>query len=453
MVDDLDYIELPDQRLKARLERLVGRLAEEPGASIPQACGTWYDTKAAYRFLDNERVSRAALIAGQRAACVERAQDVGGTYLLLVQDTTGFDFSHHAAAEGMGPLANAYCRGFWAHSTLMVSEQGVPCGLFDQQVWVRRAEEGGRRQERKRRAFVEKESYKWVAGLHREALAEIPQRVVMVADREGDVYEVFQEAQARGVDFVIRASWDRHLADPAGEHLFRAVQQTPVRASLTVDVARQRDRLARQAHLSLRFTQVTLAPPRHLAHKLAPQKVSVLLVKEDAPPAGEEPVQWLLLTSLPLHTGEQAQCYVRWYSYRWLIERFHYVLKHGCRLEERQLRQQARLERLLAVYSLVAWRLLWLTYQARQTPDAPCSLALTTAEWQALACYVNRTPTPPTTPPSLRQAVRWIAQLGGFLGRTGDGEPGVKVLWRGWKRLADITDTWLIFHPPDVGNV
>lgn len=174
--------------------------------------------------------------------------------------------------------------------------------------------------------------------------------------------------------------------------------------------------------------------------------IGVVEVIEAQPPANEPAVHWLLYTTLPLNTVDDALTVIRYYTYRWLIERFHFVLKSGCQVEERQLQTEPRLERLLAVFSLIAWSLLWLTYQARLTPDVPASVALTPSEWQALSSYINRT-TKPAAEPTLRQAVRWIAQLGGFLGRRSDGEPGVKVLWRGWLRLQDITRTWQLFQP------
>ncbi len=167
---------------------------------------------------------------------------------------------------------------------------------------------------------------------------------------------------------------------------------------------------------------------------------------EAQPPTNEPVVHWLLYTTLPLNTVDDALTTIRYYTYRWLIERFHFVLKSGCQVEERQLQTEPRLERLLAVFSLVAWSLLCLTYQARLTPNAPASVALTASEWQALSAYMNHSPQP-TAEPTLHQVVRWIAQLGGFLGRRSDGEPGVTVLWRGWLRLQDITHTWQLFHP------
>lgn len=140
--------------------------------------------------------------------------------------------------------------------------------------------------------------------------------------------------------------------------------------------------------------------------------------------------------------------YLKWYSYRWLIERYHYCLKSGCQIEELQLENAERIERALATYAIVAWRLLWLTYSARKNPEQTVEGILETHEWQALYCKIHKTNQPPEHAPSLSECVRWIAQLGGFLGRKGDGDPGVKTLWRGLQRLHDIADTWLLIQPP-----
>jgi hypothetical protein len=233
-----------------------------------------------------------------------------------------------------------------------------------------------------------------------------------------------------------------------GQALFEAIAQQTVQQRFTLSLKRRPDREACEAELELRFSPITLKRPQRATAKREALTVFVVDVFEPHPPPGQEAVHWVLLTSLSAQTVEQAQQIVLWYTYRWLVERFHFVLKSGCKLEESQLRQEDRLERLLAVYSLVAWKLLWLTYQARQTPDVACTVALQPTEWQALYAFIHRTQAIPDTAPSLRQAVRWIGQLGGFLARKGDGEPGVKVLWRGWSRLQDIVQTWSISHPP-----
>ncbi len=149
-----------------------------------------------------------------------------------------------------------------------------------------------------------------------------------------------------------------------------------------------------------------------------------------------------------MNNFEQAVRCIRWYTYRWLIERYHYVLKSGCRIEHLQLETAERVKKALATYAIVAWRLLWLTYQARQNPELPCDTILETHEWQSLYCHIHDVALPSSQPPSIEQAVIWIAQLGGFLARKHDGFPGVKTLWRGLPRLHDIASTWKRLHPP-----
>lgn len=399
-------------------------------------------------FWGNERVTHAGIIAEQQAATLERLTDEA--VVLLVQDTTSFDFSHHPATQGMGPLENSACRGFLAHSSLAVSEVGVPLGLLEQQVWVRSDAAVGKRAQRHTTAFEDKESYKWVTGLSPHLAG---RTWVTVGDREAHIYEFLDAVLTEQGQFLVRAAHERSWTAEGLEVFAQVAQQAP-QVRYTLDLKRHPERDPRMAEVELRYGTVTLQRPARATCERLTIPLQVVEVIEPTPPEGEEAVHWLLLTSWPLEQVADAQQIVTWYTYRWLIERLHYVLKSGCKLEERQLREAPRLERLLAVFSAVAWRLLWLTYQARVTPDAPCTTALTDPEWHALYAFIQRSPQPPPTVPTLHQAVRWIAQLGGFLGRKGDGEPGVKVLWRGWSRLQDITTTWLIAHPPkkDVGN-
>ena len=170
------------------------------------------------------------------------------------------------------------------------------------------------------------------------------------------------------------------------------------------------------------------------------------------PPAGVEPIEWLLLTTCGVPTFEAACERVAWYACRWGIEIWHKVLKSGCRIEARQLEKGERLERCLPLYSVIAWRILYATMLSRALPELPCTVVLALEEWQALYCAIHQTPTPPSTPPSLQQAVRWLARLGGFLGRAGDGDPGVTVLWRGFQHLADLTAMYCLMRSPPLSE-
>jgi len=223
-----------------------------------------------------------------------------------------------------------------------------------------------------------------------------------------------------------------------------------VRGKVEVEVRKTSDRPARTAICQVYYERVKLRPPHPrpgLPPDLKPVTLWAVLVREMNPPEGVEGLEWLLLTTLAVLNFDQACEVIRYYTLRWLIERFHFVLKSGCALEDRQLHTADRLQRFLALANVVAWRWLWLTYLGRGRPDLPCTVAFEAYEWQALYAYVHKTAILPNTPPTLQQATLWVAQLGGFLSRKGDGYPGVKVLWRGWQRLFDISQTWLIFNP------
>lgn len=189
--------------------------------------------------------------------------------------------------------------------------------------------------------------------------------------------------------------------------------------------------------------------------------LQAILVREENPPANlaelgdHEPIEWLLLTNTPVSNFDQAVQVIAWYCCRWLIEVFHKILKSGCRVEDCLLQTAKRLQNYIALMAVVAWRLHWLTYLNRTAPDLPCTHILTMTEWQALYMRIHKSTQFPPTPPTVRQAVRWIAQLGGFLGRKSDGEPGVTVIWRGWQRLQDLAATWDVVvneRPQLVGN-
>lgn len=398
-------------------------------------------------------MTHAAIIAGQREATLERIE--GWERVLLIQDTTEFNFTHHPATEGLGPVGRGQGRGFLVHTTLAVSEEGVPQGVVEQQVWVRPADEPGTRGQRHEREFADKESYKWVRGLPEQPWAERLGPAVVVCDAEAHIYALLATMSRSGLGFVVRAGRRRSVT-VVGEDVFSHMAREPVQARLALRLRRRPEREEREAKVELRFAEVELQRPKRTDSEEATLKVTAVEVVEPAPPVGEKGVHWLLLTSEAVTGVEAAQRVVGWYRSRWLVERFHYTLKSGCHLEESQLREEKRLERLLAVNSLVAWRLLWLTYQARVTPEEPCTVALSEAEWKALWLKRQRHKPLPAVPPTLGQAVIWIAQLGGYLARNSDGPPGVVVLWRGWQHLVDLADMWTLTRPrpsrKDVGN-
>jgi hypothetical protein len=430
---ELRFADLGDQRLNRRLGRLVTALADRPAASVPHALGDWGQTKAAYRFWDNDRVAPDDIRDAHRKATLARLPDEG--IVLAIQDTTGLNYSGHKAVRGLGYLSRRHRRGLWVHTLLAASGDGVPLGVVHQEVWARPPRRFGRRRTRARRTTAHKESRRWLTGLREAAALAGPRRsVVVVADREADLFDLFTAPRPPGVDLLVRAKPRRRLHGDA-RLLGEAAAAAPVLAALTVTLPRADDRPARTATLALRAAAVTLERPSvHPRRRfLKPAPAGVILAEQTDAAPGEAPLRWLLLTTRPVGTAGAAAQAVRWYGRRWLIERLHFVLKSGCRVEGLQLETAARLRRALATYLIVAWRLLWLTYEARRRPEGPCEGVLDAAEREVLLRHFRLPPDGP--PPTLREAVRLLARLGGFLDRRGDGEPGVQCLWRGWQQL------------------
>ena len=451
--EELCYANLGDTRRNRRLIRIVEDLAAQPSTSVPQASRDAAALQGIYDFWSSPYVQPASILASHYSKTIERIEQQENSIVLAIQDTTEFNFSHHPATAGMGYLDSAQCRGLKCHSVLCVDEQGIPLGLLEQDVWARDLENLGKKHQRHQKPTQDKESQKWLDSL--EATQQrMPETAkwVMVGDREADIYDLFALAETEQADFLIRAAQDRLVSSPINEETQRlslALEQVSPAGEEEVELQRHPARAARIANLTIRFATLAVHPPqsRPKAAGLKPISVQVILAEEEHPPQGQEPICWLLLTTLKVETLEDALKCMRWYSYRWLIERYHFVLKSGCRIEQLQLATAERIHRALATYAIVAWRLLWLTYEARYNPEQPCNTVFETYEWQALYVTIHKTNRVPEAPPTLKQAVRWVAQLGGFIGRKRDGEPGVKTIWRGLRRLHDIAQTWRLANP------
>jgi hypothetical protein len=449
-------VDLGDKRLTRRLVEYGRHRFARPTANLPQGCGSRSATKAAYRLLQHPRCEMDRLLSAHREATLGRA--VGEAVVLAIQDTTTLNYTSHPATEGLGPIGNFGAEatlGLHVHSLLLANLAGTPLGLLDVQAWVRRSDDYGKAAERYMEPLETKESRKWLRGYEvaDEAARRLDgTRVVVVGDREADIFELLERAKTGSAGLLVRAVHMRRIMTSQGEvegRLWEAVLQEPVAGTLEIRVPRRGKQPARIAQLQLRFRDVRISKPVDRPGKQRDIHVWAVTAIE-APEAADEhdeiqPIEWLLLTTLPIRSADDAAEKVRWYALRWLIEVYHRTLKSGCKVENRQSKTAGSLMAALAVDAVVAWRVMSLVKLGREIPDVPCTALFEELEWQALCCFIHRTPMPPPNPPSLREAVRMVASLGGFLGRKSDGEPGAQTTWRGIERLTDITATFRIF--------
>jgi hypothetical protein len=461
---ELGGAEFGDRRLNARLLTLCDAFAASPASSLPTACGSPAATKAAYRYFGNARVSAAAILAPHLRRSAERVEalepPIGATLrcVLVAQDTTSLLYGKQGVRD-LGYLETAGRRGIFLHTALAISTEGDVLGHLAQRQWVRDDQSYGKKADRKSTPSHQKESDVW-RQIRDEARQVLPESVQMISlmDREADIFTLLAAPRAPHTDYIIRVAQKRRTVRSvaataeAGDVLLtrgalidRLEATDPIIASMSVEIGRAAERPARTATLSVRQLEVEIpAPPsRSSDTPLPPVTVRVLLVREDHPPLGQTAIEWVLVTTLALASIDEAMLCVENYSKRWLIERFHYTLKSGLQIEELQLESRASLSTAIALLSVVAWHLMHLLYHARVHPDASCEPSLEPAQWKALVlrqqrgCHVAL----PSAPPSMKQAMLWIAQLGGYRGRTTD-IPGIKTLWRGLRRLADMTETY-----------
>ena len=374
--------------------------------------------------------------------------------MLAVQDTTSFTYTSHLALDGVGPIGSRADgpQGLLLHDTMAYTPQGVPLGLVNVQVWARDPDLFGKKHVRDALPIELKESHKWLKSFHAAAAvqAQCPDTlVVSVGDREADLYELFVEAQRHDASpqLLVRAEQDRLVGDGHG-HLWAHVEQQVPCATQLVEVDRTRTSKDRTARLEVRFAAVELQPPKRKRRFTPVTLWAVLACEVDAPADVDTPLEWMLLTTVPVTNADEALERLAWYTRRWGIEVYHKTIKSGCRIEERQLATVPRLENCLAIDLVVAWRIVHLMMLGRDTPELPCTIFFEAHEWKALYAFVARDPhAVPDGPPSIREVTRTVAKLGGFLGRTRDGDPGIKTLWLGLQRLDTIAAAWLAFGP------
>lgn len=428
--DEFAGLDLGDARLNRRAKKLIEQFTAKPAASIPEACDSWTETMAAYRFLRNPEVKWQDILAPHWKRTQERMRTQ--PVVLCIQDTTELDFNGQEI-EGLGPLNYEARRGMYLHPTYAVTTEREPLGVLDAWMWAReqRGADGVRP--------GQKESTRWVEGYERvaEMAADMPDtRLVYLADREADMVAMMRRASELGTpaDWLIRAKHNRCLPDGEGAKLWATTTAEAPLGELEFTLGARENRPMRKVRQQLWARRVEIGDG-----KRGRLSVTCVVAREVGAPAGAKAVEWRLLTNREVGNHAQAVELIDWYRARWEVEIYFHVLKNGCEVEALQLGAIDRLERALALFMVVGWRITYLMRKGRTCPDLDATLFFDPDEIHGAHLLAKKKM--PAKPPTLNEVVRLIAQIGGFLARKGDGEPGVKTIWRGLDKVQTAAQT------------
>ena len=453
--EELFGIDLGDKRLNKRSLQLITSLAMDPQLSINASCDGWDETHAAYQFMDNDKVTPAKLLEPHQAATLRRMQTQ--PVVLILQDTTELDYTAHPAKDAK--CLNIEQRfGFYEHVQLAVTPEGLPLGVVGTESYDREPESLGHAHDRRTLAIEDKESSRWLRAYRVacEVQGLCPDtQVVSIADREGDIYDLYVEYRDHvvpGAELLIRAQQARSTLQPnpaLGAKAFCKVlddlRRSPLLKTLKIALPKTSKRAAREACLEIRALTVTVKPP-HARKHLQPVTINVVLAEEVGGPGDGTDVSWQLITSLPIDTVDEVLLIVNYYRQRWSVEIYFKVLKTGCNVEELRLETTARLKNALALYEIIAWRIMYLTYLNRTDPNTPCDCCFAPHEWKSVWFVTQKTP-PPLKPPTLAEFVRLLTRLGGYNNRKKERQPGPLPFWIGIRRMYDLALAYQTFGP------
>jgi hypothetical protein len=444
--------EFGDARLGDRFRKLLAQIGSAMGQSIPLVCRDWANTKAAYRFFSNDRVSEADILAGHFQSTRDRTVATDGLVLVL-HDTTEFSYqrdkpeaigvtkSINSGRDKAGRLRSHTVCGILMHSSLAVTAEGLPLGLAAVKFWTRKKFKGTAALKSKinptRVPIEKKESIRWLENLKQStAVLDDPARCVHIGDRESDIYELFCAAQEVETHFLVRTCVDRLAGD--GDHTVAEEMDEVAVIGLHRIEVRDSNGDADEAVLEIRYRKIRVLPPIGKQNRYPALTLTVIHAEERGKPKNRKKVDWKLITDLPVQSRKDAIEKLEWYSLRWKIEVFHKILKSGCKAEESKLRTAQRLVNLISVFCILSWRVFWMTMLNRATPDAPPDLALTETEIGLLDHLIEDKDRQPCRRKGISHYLTKIARLGGYLARAKDPPPGNTVMWRGLSRLTDI---------------
>ncbi len=428
-------VNISDMRLIERLEKIACRMMAKPGSSIPKQNDEWKELKAAYRFYGSKKVQFSELIRPHVHQTKKKAAKM--KRILAIQDTCFISYSHHASVKGLSDMGGEHgSKGVIVHTALAVDpDQKHPevIGVLDQHIHHRtqkvdKDETYSEKQERWR------ESKLWEEASQRLSLKNAGVQIIEVMDREGDVFDIMNNCLSLKHDFIIRAKNDRVLDESTDEKLFALARNLSARGTIKLNIRSRPNQIPRKATLDVAFSSIHIRGPKSRKDEII--RCNVVYVAEKCPPKGQEPLEWILLTSLETNSFADACQIIEWYGCRWIIEEYHKAIKSGCKVEEKQLKAAGRLENFLGIANIVALRLLHLRDAARNTPNILAREVIDPLKVEILIKHRGLKKNDIT----VYEYYREVAKMGGFIGRKSDGEPGWQTLWSG---EMELTQLWM----------
>jgi len=453
---EMETIDLGDRRLNQRSFDILEGLGLAPGRTIPQAFQAWNEIKATYNFFNNDAVSEEKILAPHIEKTMERIKEY--PVVLLTSDTTDINYTTKSTMKDKERLANKQS-GIWLHATIAVTPERLNLGAVQANFWHRElgvAEKSSSYRTARDKAEIEgKESFRWLQSYQKacEIAKEIPEtQVINITDREGDIIELFELASSGNTEnvkahFIIRSQYDRLIetknaeADEANKKLWKKLKKSDSIGELEFTISTRGDRKARKVKQQLKAICVTLTPCKKKKSII----VNAIMAIEEKPPEGEDPLIWIFITDLPIKTFEDVCKIIEYYLCRWQIELFFKVLKSGCKVEERQLQTADRIKNLIAIFIILAWRVMFTMMLGRICGELSCADLFDEAEWKSVYKIVNKKKTLPKKPPSLGELIILIARLGGYVEQKNSEPPGVKTIWKGMGRMVDFSIAWEAF--------
>lgn len=441
---EFGHAELGNSARTARLVVIAAAVADKPGGKVTEVLAGSAEREGAYRLLESDKVMPSALLVAAARATAERCRGEDHVYVPL--DGSSLSLKDPQRIRGLGSVGTYREEGSGIEmmNAIAVRRDGTSLGLLDQVYWVR-TRMPGRKKTRFKRRIHEKETRFWLeAAEHvRDVLAEQAGGTLpwFQMDRGGDFREALLWASETDAMVTVRAAQNRRVKDEEARYLWEQIERTAPLGRYELDVPARAGRKGRRAQMEVRAQTVTLVL-RDKWRKTKPRDVTLtaLLAKERecTAPSDEKSLQWLLLTNRDVTNFTQAAEVLFAYTCRWRVEEFHKTWKSTCRVEETQLRSVQAIETWAIILAAVAMRIERLKQLARQTPELPATAELSAAEIDAIIVLKQPKGYRRGDVPPIGEAVRWIAELGGYTGRSSGGPPGAITLGRGLKSIQPV---------------